>query len=268
MGRNGSRSGNIRRSLAAVAFLVCIGGASASAASPLFTLDNATPALRLVYADTSVWSTDLIVSNGSASPATVTYDPAGCEIGPAPSVTLAPGGSAIVPNFAQSLSCVAENVGTVLAQVSDDLVNVETITKFDDGQHVAFFSFPPLSHNLLEGILSATGIQNDAEHNTDVLFFNSGFAPAPIRIAVFGGDGHLLAIEQIELPVEPPFLDYHLVTQVEAGRLEIEEASQFGCPVGCTPDVPVYGFAAVNWRAGGAPRVIELRPLIFEVSTP
>ena len=211
---------------------------------------------RLVYADTELWQTHLLIQANGPSRLRYTNCFQGLfevKLGGSGEPTLA-----TVPNFSRNL-CAPGDAGLAPMDADGDL-SVVTLAEFLDADtgDVAAFVIPPLRWAMPAFRLRADAIQSDATYKTSIALFNDGTTDAPVTLRLFDAHGAPAGTESTNVPANG-FVLYELAGELPLGRLELE-AGYAG--FGFASDSPVYGFAVVTWRTGGSPRVVELTPII------
>lgn len=209
---------------------------------------------RLVYADTDLWTTDLFAA-GSGSVSYTDCFTARQRIDLDESRQFA-----IIPDFSRNL-CFADEVGLAPLGFDGGPVDVETFAYFYDEStgDVASFVIPVLEYALPAFELRATGIQSDADFVTSLVLFNEGNELAPITAVLYGAAGGApLGFETIEVPAGG-WIQHVVSLEIDVGRLDLVAGY---LPFGFPSSAPVYGFAAVTWRRGGSPRIVELKPIL------
>ena len=214
---------------------------------------------RLVFADNSSWRSDLLIQGHGS---TVEIEIANCFSGIFPPASVDEDRRyALVRDFSR-VGCARPEIGLIPVRGQNvDQAKLSTLVHFRDEQtgDVASFEVPALQFALPAfELLRATAIQNDDEFVTSFVLFNEGDGPAPVTASIYDDVGVLLARESLTVP-GAAFLFYQPVTDVEIGHVDLTAGfAGFGSTAS---DAPVYGFAAVTWRAGGSPRVVELLPV-------
>lgn len=261
MGRKGS--GTRGRALAALclfvfSLVVLFAGFAFGAGSPPVER-------RLVYVDTDIWDSDLLITSYWGEKTIVRYD--NWKVGPFPTpVTLSWGETRRIENFAQYQDGA---VGLARVQILEGDATLVTSARFADNEgNVAQFDIPALRHKLGPepgALVEARFIQSDDEFETSLTLFNDSPYSAPMTATIYDEKNQFVANEHFEVGTGPYTL-YQLKARVPIGRVELRQGWRgFGCP-GCVSSEGIYGFAAVNWRGGGSPRIYPFGPLVVALS--
>jgi hypothetical protein len=202
-------------------------------------LRAAEPNCSFVVANAAAWSTDLFVTNASATDLAVRLEE--CRVAPCLEYRLVKdGGSLRFPNFGGFGFRTAENPLPPLALGF-------TFLRYDDGATKASYEVPCL-WPLAPGFPSTVGpIVSDGDLVTTVTVLGEG------RVDLEVLDGELVVIGS-EYFDASGVTQYQLRTRVTVGSLRISTRATVGCP-GCNFG-SVRGFVSVSDRRGGNARVL------------
>lgn len=198
------------------------------------------------YVESNLYSTDIAATLNGSHEGGVGIELSDCQIGPAPKITLVPGGAGIIRRIGGRL-CNGQ-IGLLPYAGAGALYS---LVNFKEGAITTSYVVPAL---VKSKDLTFSGIRTTKEDTTNLVIFNLSEGSAAIKLDIHDEKAVVIATEYIT--IEPGKFIFHKISaSVEIGTVKVTGGSQFGYP-GQNTSPDVVGFAIVSTALGGSVQIL------------